>query len=111
MDNYQYQSAGNTPQMPVNDNMGLAITSLVLSVICCNIFSIIFGIIAIVKSNDAKKFQAMGQYELACKSGQRANLFSWIAIGLILAVILVQVYWIFFQGGMESYLELLDQKS
>ena len=93
---------------PVKDNKVLAIVALVLSVFCCNILSIVFAIIALVKSNEVSKFQMMNQPQLAEQSGKRAGLFSWIAIGLLVLGLIIQYVWLFAMGGMEKYQELLQ---
>ena len=50
MEYYQNQNAGSpSNMMPVEDHKALAIVALVLSILCCNILSIVFAIIAIVK--------------------------------------------------------------
>ncbi|MBQ9669301.1 MAG: CD225/dispanin family protein [Prevotella sp.] len=108
MENYQNQNAGYSNMMPVNDNKVLAIIALVLSVLCCNILSIIFAIIGLVKSSDVRKFQMMGQQALAEQSGKRAGLFSWIAIGLLVVGIILNAIFFFAMGGMEAYQEMLE---
>ena len=108
MENYQYQNqgqGGNTPMLPIKDNKVLAIVALVLSIVCCNIISIIFAIIGIVKSNDVKKYQLMGQPALA----EQAGIFSWIAIAILVVSIILQYVWLYAMGGMEMYQELLQQ--
>lgn len=112
MENYQYQNLGqrgNTPMLPIKDNKVLAIVALVLSIVCCNIISIIFAIIGIVKSNDVKKYQLMGQTALAEQAGKRAGIFSWIAIAILVVSIILQYVWLYAMGGMEMYQELLQQ--
>jgi len=108
MENVQYQNAGEPVQTPVKDNKVLAIVALVLSFVCCNILSIIFAIIALVKSNEVTKFQLMNQPLLAEQSGKRAGLFSWIAIGLLVLGLIIQYVWLFAMGGMEMYQEMLQ---
>lgn len=112
MENYQYQNlgqGGNTPMLPIKDNKVLAIVALVLSIVCCNIISIIFAIIGIVKSNDVKKYQLMGQTALAEQAGKRAGIFSWIAIAILVVSIILQYVWLYAMGGMEMYQEMLQE--
>ena len=102
MEYYQNQNAGSpNNMMPVEDHKALAIVALVLSILCCNILSIVFAIIALVKSSDVRKYMMMGQQEMAWQSGRRAQLFGWIAIG-------VQAIWFYAMGGMEMYQEMLQ---
>ena len=108
MEYSQNQNAGGPVQMPVKDNKVLAIVALVLSILCCNILSVIFAIIALVKSNEASKFQMMNQPALAEQSGKRAGLFSWIAIGLMVFGLILQYVWLFAMGGMEMYQQMLE---
>ena len=70
--------------------------------------SIVFAIIALVKSNEVSKFQMMNQPQLAEQSGKHAGLFSWIAIGLLVLGLIIQYVWFFAMGGMEKYQELLQ---
>ncbi|MBQ9645224.1 MAG: CD225/dispanin family protein [Prevotella sp.] len=108
MENYQNQNAGGPVQMPVKDNKVLAIVALVLSILCCNIFAVVFAIIAMVKSNEVGKYQMMGQQALAEQSGKRAGLFSWIAIALLVFGLIMQYVWLFAMGGMEMYQQMLQ---
>ena len=108
--NYQNPAMGG-PVQPVKDNKVLAIVSLVLSIVCCNIISIVFAILAIVKSNDVSKFLAMGQQQMAQSASKNAKIFSWVAIGLILLGIVINFIVIAAMGGMEGYLEMLEKLS
>ncbi|MBP3251762.1 MAG: CD225/dispanin family protein [Prevotella sp.] len=105
MENYQNQNAG---MMPVKDNKVLAIVALVLSILCCNLLSVVLAIIALVKSNDVRKFEQMGQQALAEQSGRRAGLFAWIAIGVMAVCTIIQTVMFFAMGGVEGYMRMLE---
>ena len=110
MEQINYQNNATNSHAPlVQDNKALAVVALVLSVVCCNIISIVFGILAIVKSNDVTKFAAMGQHELALSASKNSKLFSWIAIGLLVLGVIIQVVAIAAVGGVEGYREMLEQ--
>lgn len=109
MEYFQNQNAGSpSNMMPVEDHKALAIVALVLSILCCNILSIVFAIIAIVKSSDVRKYMMMGQQEMAWQSGRRAGLFGWISIGVLVASMIFQAVWFYAMGGMEMYQEMLQ---
>ena len=106
--NYQNYATGN-PVQPVNDNKVLAIVALVLSVVCCNIISIVFGILALVKSNDVSKYMGMGQQEMALSASKSAKIFSWVAIGLLVLGLIINVVFIMSVGGMEGYMQMVQE--
>ena len=112
MEYYQNQNAGSpSNMMPVEDHKALAIVALVLSILCCNIISlisIIFAIIGLVKSNDVRKYMMMGQQEMADLSSRRAWLFSWIAIGIQIVTFIGLTIAFFAVGGLEGYKEILE---
>ena len=103
-----YQNEGGQMLTPVNDHKALAIVSLVLSILCCNILAIIFAIIALVKSNEVRRYQLMGQQLLAEDSAKKAGTWGWVAIGVIIACTVIQFVWFFLMGGAEMYQQMLE---
>ena len=108
--NYQNAQGANTG-MPINDNKTLAIVALVLSVVCCNIISIVLAIIGMVKSNDVTKYAAAGQPQLAMSAAKSAKTFSWIAIALLILGLVINIIFIASVGGGEGYMEMLAKMS
>lgn len=104
----EYHQNQNVGMMPVKDNKVLAIVALILSILCCNIISIVLAIIAVVKSNDATKYQLRGLEAQAELSGRRAGLFAWLSIGLMALGVILQFVWLFVMGGMEVYQQMLQ---
>lgn len=85
----------------IEDHKVLAIIAFVLSVLCCNFFALFFAIIAIIRSNDVSKYQILGQQTMAEFSSKRAQMFSWIAIGLIILILAIN----FTIGFLYAYLD------
>jgi len=108
--NYQ-NNMGNGPVQPIDDSKTLSIVALVLSIVCCNIISIVFGILAIIKSNDVAKYQGMGQTQMALSAAKNAKLFSWIAIGVIIFGFILNIIIMFAMGGIEGYMNLMQELS
>ena len=110
MEQLNYQNVGGSkPVAPVQDNKTLAIISLVLSIVCCNILSIVFAIIGLVKANDVSKYLGMGQEQMALSASKNAKIFSWVAIGLLVLGLVINVIFIVAVGGMEGYQQMLEQ--
>ncbi|MBQ3629676.1 MAG: CD225/dispanin family protein [Prevotella sp.] len=110
MEQLNYQNVqGAKNGMPINDNKALAIVALVLSIVCCNIISIVLAVIGVVKSNDVTKFAAAGQQQLAMSAAKSAKLFSWIAIGLLVLGLIINFIFIMSVGGVDGYMEMVEK--
>lgn len=82
------------PTASVPNNMGLAITSLVLGLCCSGIFGLVTGIIAVVFANGVKAKAAVGDLAGAAENARKARLFALItfaivAVSIVLGIILI----------------------
>lgn len=93
-----------TPTKP-NNNMPLAIVSTLLG--CCSIYGIgfIVGIVAIVFATQVNSKYKAADYDGAEKSAKNVKLLSYIALGLFVVGIIVNV--VMWQTG--KYDEIIEQ--
>ena len=70
------------PAATVPNNMGLAITALVVGLCCSGIFGLITGIIAVVKASSVNNKAAVGDVAGATEDARQARLFSLITFGI-----------------------------
>jgi hypothetical protein len=66
----------------VPNNMGLAITALIVGLCCSGIFGLVTGIIAVVKASAVSNKAAIGDLAGATEDARQARLFSMITFGI-----------------------------
>ena len=81
----EHENAQKTVMMKPNDNMLLAI----LTTVCC---CLPFGIVAIIKASQVNSLFAMKQYAVAQVSAEEAKKWSYIGIGLGLAIGIIYLF-------------------
>ena len=74
--------------------MTQSIILLIVSVLCCgNLVSMALAIVALVYSTQVNSKLALNDIAGATDASKNAKLFNWIALGLLIAEILVIVVW------------------
>ena len=103
--NNSYQPVNNGVQgAPVQNNMVLSVITLVLSVFCCNIVSIVLSIIATVFSTQVAQKQALGNTDDAIKTAKNAKLLALISIGfMVLEIIGTIIYFVIVFAALASH--------
>lgn len=77
------------------DYMTYAVITLILSMVCVNIISLIFSIVAIVKGNEVGNAYMREDYELARANSRQAKLYSTISLIITLMfVAFIAIWWI-----------------
>lgn len=92
----EHENAQKTVMMKPNNNMLLAI----LTTVCC---CLPFGIVAIIKASQVNSLFAMKQYVAAQVSADEAKKWSYIGIGLGLAIGIIY-FFIGFAGALFNNL-------
>ena len=97
------------PEKAPNNNMVLSIVGTVLGLCspCC--IGLILGIIAIVLSSQVNNKFNLGDYNGAEKSAKNAKILAYVAIGLGVLGILSNIYLIMTAGGIDGYVEMLEE--
>lgn len=93
----QYFDPTAAPPRPVPDLMIWSIVITVLSV-CCSIFALPFGIIAIVKSSQANGKKRMGDYQGAMADANLAKIMIFVAIGVWVINLIIGIAWVLTHG-------------
>ncbi|MDH6354463.1 hypothetical protein M2132_000791 [Dysgonomonas sp. PH5-45] len=107
---YQQDPYNNVPVTPPNNNMPLAIVSLILG--CCSPWctGLILGIIAVIFASQVKtKFNA-GDPIGAEKSAKTAKILSFIALGLFVVGIIMSIVTIVSMGGIDGVKEYYESE-
>src|SRR5690606_15167894 len=100
-------SSFDKPQIPPENNMTLSIVGAVLGLCspCC--VGLIAGIVAIVySSQDNTKFNA-GDYAGAAKSASNAKILAYVAIGLGVLGLLINIIW--YLVNKDSYMMMFEE--
>lgn len=97
------------PQVAPQNNMTLSVVGTVLGICspCC--IGLILGIIAIVKSSQVNNQFLAGDYAAATNSAKTAKTLAYIAIGLGIAGILLNIIGIIAMGGVAGYTEMIEE--
>ena len=69
----------------VNSSMGFAVVILILSLLCCNVFTFIPGLIAVLFAFQVPGSVRVGQYGIAVRRALIARIFCWIAVAFLAA--------------------------
>lgn len=91
---------------PAPDNNSVwAILVTVLSVISCNLISLVLGILAVTKSNSVNGLWAQGRPAEAAEASRQAKLLSIWGGGIMIAstLLVIVAYIIFFAAAASSY--------
>lgn len=95
---YDQQPVAPQPVQNVPDNMAWSIIITVLSVLCCSLVSVAFGIVAIVKSSTANNKKAMGDYYGALQDANAAKTWLWWAGGIDIAALIAWIAYVVIFG-------------
>lgn len=105
----------NAPNAPVGDSrqpvpnyMAWSIVITIVSLCVCCIIGTIPGIVAIVFSSKVNGALDRGDYAGAQQASKNAKLWAWIATGLCIVGLLINI-WAYSTGGMAQYQEMLQQ--
>ena len=93
---------------PVPTYMAWSIVVTIVSLCVCCIVGTIPGIVAIVFSSKVNGALDRGDYAGAQQASRNAKLWAWIATGLCIVGLLLNI-WFYSTGGMEQYQEMLQQ--
>ena len=69
----------------VNSSMGFAVAMLILSLLCCNVFTFIPGLIAVLFAFQVPGSVRVGHYAVAARRALIARIFCWIAVAFLAA--------------------------
>ena len=69
----------------VNSSMGFAVAMLILSLLCCNVFTFIPGLIAVLFAFQVPGSVRVGHYAVAARRALIARIFCWIAVCFLAA--------------------------
>ena len=105
----------NAPNAPVEDArrpvptyMAWSIVVTIVSLCVCCVIGTIPGIVAIVFSSKVNGALDRGDYAGAQQASNNAKLWAWIATGLCIVGLLINI-WFVATGGMGQYQEMLQQ--
>lgn len=93
---------------PVPNYMAWSIVVTIVSLCVCCIVGTIPGIVAIVFSSKVNGALDRGDYAGAQQASKNAKLWAWIATGLCILGLLINI-WAYSTGGMAQYQEMLQQ--
>lgn len=107
MENQENFSSFDTPQTPPDNNMTLAIIGTVVGLCspCC--IGFIAGIVAIVFSTQVNTKFNQGNYEGALSSAKNSKTLSYVAIGLGVLGLIINVVW--YLVNKDSYMMMIEQ--
>lgn len=75
---------------PLKNRFGMKLTFAILEIICCNLISIVCGIIAIVNNSKANTAYQQGRWDEFKSSAKTATISLWIGfVGVILNIVLI----------------------
>ena len=69
----------------VDSSMGFAVAMLILSLLCCNVFTFIPGLIAVLFAFQVPGSVRVGHYGIAARRALIARIFCWVAVGFLAA--------------------------
>lgn len=109
METHTQFKAFEQPLEAPNNNMALSIVGTILGLCspCC--IGLIIGIIAIVKSSQVNNKFMSGDFNGALSASKSAKTLAFTAIGLGVLGILFNVFIIISFGGVEGYIEMLEE--
>lgn len=96
------------PRKPVPNYMAWSIVVTIVSLCVCCIVGTVPGIVAIVFSSKVNGALDRGDYAGAQQASANAKLWAWIATGLCIVGLLLNI-WFYSTGGMEQYQLMLEQ--
>lgn len=96
------------PQNAPDNNMTLSVVGTILGLCspCC--IGLIVGIVAIVMSSQVSSKFTAGDYAGAQTSAKNAKTLAYIAIGLGVLGLIINIVSIFMLGGLEAYRETIE---
>jgi len=74
-----------TGSRKVDSSMGFAVAMLILSLLCCNVFTFIPGLIAVLFAFQVPGNVRVGHYAVAARHALIARIFCWIAVAFLAA--------------------------
>ena len=74
-----------TGSRKVNSSMAFAVVMLILSLLCCNVFTFIPGLIAVLFAFQVPGSIRVGHYGIAARRALIARIFCWIAVAFLAA--------------------------
>ena len=74
-----------TGSRKVNSSMAFAVVMLILSLLCCNVFTFIPGLIAVLFAFQVPGSVRVGHYAVAARRALIARIFCWIAVAFLAA--------------------------
>ena len=86
---YAAPAYGAGPVASVPNNMGLAITALVLGLCCSGIFGLVTGILSVVFASQVNGKAAVGDVAGATESARKARLFAIITFVIALVAVVI----------------------
>lgn len=109
MENPTKLSEFEQPQIAPQNNMTLSIIGTILGLCspCC--IGLIVGIIAIVKSSQVNNQFFAGDYTAAMSSAKTAKTLAYVAIGLGILGIILNIIGFITMGGVSGYTEILEE--
>ena len=82
---HQPAAEEKTGSRKVDSSMGFAVAMLILSLLCCNVFTFIPGLIAILFAFQVPGSVRVGHYAVAARRALIARIFCWIAVAFLAA--------------------------
>ncbi len=105
----------NAPNAPVGESrqpvptyMAWSIVVTIVSLCVCCVIGTIPGIVAIVFSSKVNGALDRGDYAAAQEASRNAKLWAWIATGLCIVGLLINIAFVA-TGGMAQYGEMMEQ--
>jgi len=97
------------PETPPANNMSLAIVGTVLGLCspCC--IGLIVGIIAIVQASSVNSKFTAADYTGAASAAKSAKTMAYIAIGLGVLGLIINIITVISFGGVSAYMEYMQQ--
>lgn len=86
---YSAPAYGGAPAATMANNMGLAITALIVGLCCSGIFGLVTGILAVVFASQVNGKAAVGDVAGAAESARKARLFSLITFGIVVVSLVI----------------------
>lgn len=74
-----------TGSRKVNSSMAFAVVMLILSLLCCNVFTFIPGLIAVLFAFQVPGSVRVGHFAVAARRALIARIFCWIAVAFLAA--------------------------
>lgn len=94
-------------RQPVPSYMAWSIVVTIVSLCVCCVVGTIPGIVAIVFASKVNGLLDRGDYAGARQASANAKLWAWIATGLCIVGLLLNI-WFVATGGMAQYMEMME---